>query len=191
MTPPEPTVIALRRARPADFEAFKPLYEAVAAEGRWIGGELPVDWERRRSLWARIDADPRLRVYFAEVDGRIVGWLSAEQDAAGVVSVGMAVLREWRGRGVGSALMGTAVEWARRVGSHKMTLFVWPHNPAARALYEKFGFRVEGRRRRQWRRRNGELWDDLVMGLVLDEDAPGSPYDEDAPGSPCDDAAGA
>src|SRR5438132_10638636 len=31
-----------------------------------------------------------------------------------------------------------------------------------------FGFEEEGLLRRQYRRRNGELWDALVMGLLLD-----------------------
>jgi RimJ/RimL family protein N-acetyltransferase len=44
---------------------------------------------------------------------------------------------------------------------------VWPHNDRAIALYEKLGFVEEGRLRRHYRRRNGELWDAVVMGLVL------------------------
>jgi uncharacterized membrane protein YphA (DoxX/SURF4 family) len=48
---------------------------------------------------------------------------------------------------------------------------------AALALYTRAGFEVEGRRRRQYRRRHtGELWDSIVMGLVLDHTSPGSPH---------------
>jgi RimJ/RimL family protein N-acetyltransferase len=54
---------------------------------------------------------------------------------------------------------------------------VWPHNGAALRLYERTGFVVEGRLRRHWRRRNGELWDALLMGLVLDTSSPGSRYE--------------
>jgi RimJ/RimL family protein N-acetyltransferase len=46
---------------------------------------------------------------------------------------------------------------------------VFPWNEPAIALYRKFGFVEEGRLRKQYRRQNGELWDVLVMGLVLDE----------------------
>src|SRR5439155_279731 len=73
-----------------------------------------------------------------------------------------------RGQGIGSALMAAAIEWARTAGAHKLSLQVWPHNEAARALYRKFGFEEEGLLRRQYRRRNGELWDAIVMGLLLD-----------------------
>jgi hypothetical protein len=37
----------------------------------------------------------------------------------------------------------------------------------------------EGRLRRHYPRRNGELWDAIVMGLVLDEERPGSSLPED------------
>lgn len=49
----------------------------------------------------------------------------------------------------------------------------WPWNHAGRRLYEKVGFVQEGYRPRQWRRRNGELWDMVEMGLVLDHTSPG------------------
>jgi RimJ/RimL family protein N-acetyltransferase len=35
------------------------------------------------------------------------------------------------------------------------------------ALYRKFDFAEEGRRRQQYRRASGELWDSIVMGLAL------------------------
>jgi ribosomal protein S18 acetylase RimI-like enzyme len=79
----------------------------------------------------------------------------------------MAVAREWRGRGVGSALLAEAIEWAREHGLHKLSLAVFTHNAAAIALYRKFGFVQEGHRVKQYRRESGELWDTLDMGLLL------------------------
>ena len=52
-------------------------------------------------------------------------------------------------------------------GAHKVALEVWPHNHAALRLYQRAGFETEGRLRRHYRRRNGELWDTIVMGLAL------------------------
>ena len=49
-------------------------------------------------------------------------------------------------------------------------------NAAGLALYRKVGFEVEGRRVRHYRRRNGELWDAMLMALVLDDFSPGSPH---------------
>jgi RimJ/RimL family protein N-acetyltransferase len=63
---------------------------------------------------------------------------------------------------------GEAVTRARTAGAHKIALQVWPHNAAALALYERFGFRREGYLTGHYRRRSGELWDAVVMGLRLD-----------------------
>jgi RimJ/RimL family protein N-acetyltransferase len=77
------------------------------------------------------------------------------------------VAADWRGRGVGTALVAAAIEWARARGLHKLTLSVFPHNEAAIALYRKFRFAEEGRLTQHIRRANGELWDLIEMGLLL------------------------
>jgi RimJ/RimL family protein N-acetyltransferase len=87
----------------------------------------------------------------------------------------MMVADGWRGRGVGSALMEVAIDWARAAGAHKVALQHWPTNTAAVALYEKFGFVEEGYLRRHYPRKTGALWDAVVRGLVLDEETPGGP----------------
>jgi RimJ/RimL family protein N-acetyltransferase len=79
----------------------------------------------------------------------------------------MVVARDWRGRGVGSALVAASIDWAREHELHKLSLSVFPHNEAAIALYRKFEFEIEGQRRKQIRRANGELWDLIDMGLLL------------------------
>lgn len=165
----------VRPARREDVEQVLDLLEAVAAEGRWIGSEAPIDRAgRRQQLVETIEGDERGVRYLAVADGLVVGSLGVDLRPYDVADLGMFVQREWRGRGVGSALIEAAIAWARSAGAHKVALQLWPHNRPALALYQKFGFEQEGRLRRHYRRRNGELWDALVMGLVLDEESPGS-----------------
>jgi putative acetyltransferase len=87
----------------------------------------------------------------------------------------MMVDADWRGLGVGGALVRGAIDSARQLGAHKLALQVWPHNDVARRLYLRHGFAEEGLLRRHYPRRNGELWDSVIMGLVLDETSPGGP----------------
>jgi len=49
----------------------------------------------------------------------------------------MLVARDWRGKGVGSALPAAAIDWARDHGLHKLSLRVFPHNAAAISIYRK------------------------------------------------------
>lgn len=161
-----PATITVRPARPEDLGAALDLYEAVAAEGRWIGAELPIDRAARLERWRATLERPDACFLLAFEGERPVG--QAVLTGGGPSELGMLVAAEARRRGVGSALLAACIDWARAAGSHKITLQVWPHNEAAIRLYEKFGFEREGYLRRHWRRRNGEIWDALVMGLVLD-----------------------
>jgi RimJ/RimL family protein N-acetyltransferase len=168
---------AVRRGGSADVDAVAALYAAVAAEGRWIGAEAPVEWtpERRRE-WCQVVDDEARGAWFLAEDGggRLVGYLTVFRSGAEHAEFAMAVDAEHRGAGVGGALLDAAVAWCRDLPLSKLSCQVWPHNGAALGLYRSRGFVVEGRLRRHWRRRNGQLWDAVLMGLVLDEQAPGS-----------------
>jgi L-amino acid N-acyltransferase YncA len=157
------TDFVIRGAQAADAPAMARLLAAVAAERDRIGTEPPVDLEERAEQFART-ADASA---VADADGRIVGTVHVEAGRFGAGELGILVDAAWRGRGVGSGLMCTAIEWARARGLHKLCLEVFPANAPAIALYRKYGFVEEGLRPKQYRRANGELWDSLAMGLLL------------------------
>ena len=160
----------VRRTTVADIDDQFDLMDAVAAERRWIGTEPPIDRDERRPRWeAQVNDESKGVSFMAEADGRMIGCLGLQLTPHGVADLGMFIADGWRGRGVGSALMDAAIEWARASPAHKIALSLWPHNEAARALYDKFGFVEEGVLRRHYRRQNGELWDAVVMGLLLDD----------------------
>ena len=166
MASPTPeSSFSIRQATLEDLDGVFEVYAAVAAERVHIGGEPPIDREARLAKWREHFHQPHHVTFVAVDDERIVG--SASITWAGVSEIGMALLPEWRGRGIGSALLEGLIEWAEADGSHKLELYVWPHNAAALALYEKFGFEQEGYLKKHYRRANGELWDCIVMGLQL------------------------
>jgi RimJ/RimL family protein N-acetyltransferase len=173
-------VMEIRPAEAADKAGYIELYSAVAAEGRWIGGEAPVDQERLGGLFDQTLASDQstLLVAIEPAAGGtddIVGAIFLRVDG-GVVGLGMMVSVRRRGRGLGRGLLDAGIDWSRTIGAHKVALEVWPHNAGAIALYRRSGFAVEGRRARHHRRRSGELWDAIVMGLTLDTSSPGSPH---------------
>ena len=161
------STVSIRPAELADFEAWFALFGEVAAEGRWIGAEAPVHRSWAAPMFEHLVGEASTAMFLAEIGPTLVGYLSAELEL-GRVEVGMAVRDGHRGTGVGSALLDACIGWSRDHHAHKVTLSVFPHNERAIALYDRFGFRPEGRLVRHWRRRNRELWDVIPMGLHLD-----------------------
>jgi RimJ/RimL family protein N-acetyltransferase len=153
--------LEIRPARDDDRLPLAVLFAAVAEERDGIATEPPVDVEERAAGW-QLEG-----TLVASAGSEIVGSIHIEVSRFGFGEIGMAVMREWRGRGVGSALLAAAIEWAREAGLHKLSLGVFVHNEAAIALYRKFGFVEEGCRVKHYRRASGELWDSLEMGLLL------------------------
>jgi ribosomal protein S18 acetylase RimI-like enzyme len=151
----------IRPARDEDRLGLALLFASVAEERDGIASEPPVDLEAVAARWT-LDG-----TFVAAAGAETVGMLHVEASRHGFGDVGMAVAREWRGLGVGSALMAAAIEWSRERGLHKLSLGVFAHNTAGIALYRKFGFVEEGRRAKHYRRRSGELWDSIEMGLLL------------------------
>ena len=148
-------------ARRTAFRSRSSSFAAVAEERDGIATEPPVDVEARAASW-RLDG-----ALVADAGTEIVGSIHVEASRHGFGEIAMAVAREWRGRGVGSALMASAIEWARQRDLHKLSLAVFAHNAAAIGLYRKFGFVEEGRRVKHFRRASGELWDAIEMGLLF------------------------
>ncbi len=139
------------------------LFGAVAAERDGIATEPPVDIGQRTVQFAASVASSVIAV----ADGQVIGMIHVEASRHGFGEIGMLVDRDWRGRGVGSALIQAAIGLARQQGLHKLSLEVFAGNTAAIALYRKCRFLEEGLRTGQYRRASGELWDTAIMGLAL------------------------
>lgn len=151
----------IRPAEEADRRPLTEMFVAVVEENVGLGTEPPVDIDERA---ARLTIEGTL---VAVAGDELIGTIHMHPSRHGFAELGMAVAREWRGRGVGSALLAAGADWARENGHHKLSLDVFVHNDAAIALYRKQGFVEEGRRIKHYRRKNGELWDSIEMGKLL------------------------
>lgn len=78
----------------------------------------------------------------------VVGWCDIRREAfasrAHRGTLGMGLLPEWRGRGLGRRLIEATLAKARRSGFKRIELDVHADNRRAIALYEKAGFVREG-----------------------------------------------
>lgn len=104
---------------------------------------------------------------------RIIGSLGIDTPSSGRLShrgeMGISVLKECWGQGVGSALLEAMLSWIHNhpTGLRKIDLTVREDNERAIALYKKFGFQEEGKVKRLVFIDN-TFYDGATMGLLVD-----------------------
>jgi len=135
----------VRRAQPEDAETFAALMtelrEHLSAPPVFLPAEGPADPERE----AVGLADAQRACFLADLDGRVVGYLTVGQsnpDAgwtvqdSGTASVdGAYTLPACRGRGVATALLRAAVDWARESGYVRVAVDFEAHNAPGAAFW--------------------------------------------------------
>lgn len=111
-----------------------------------VGGGEPLSSDVRDRLVPGLRDHPTTWVLLAVSEGRPVGvavcflGFSTFQARPLLNIHDLAVLPEWRGKGIGRALLANAEDRARRRGCCKLTLEVQDDNAGALGLYESFGF---------------------------------------------------
>lgn len=160
----------IRPMTTADVDEALDVHTAISAERVWLGTEPGFDRAARRERWLANVADPSVRgLVVQDVDsGRLLGHGTVYREPYRVAELGMGLAAAARGRGLGGRLLDGLIESARTLGAHKVELQVWPHNEPAIRLYLSRGFTIEGRLRSHYPRQTGEVWDAIVMGLLLD-----------------------
>lgn len=83
--------------------------------------------------------------------------------------VGIDILPAHQGKGYGSEAIRWALEYAfQRAGLHRVGIKAFGWNDGAIRLYERLGFKIEGREREAlWH--DGRWWDAVEFGMLEDE----------------------
>ena len=139
--------LALRPVRHGELPELLDMLRRFYVEDR-----IPLDEPRVRRGLQQLLADAALgAVLFAEAEGERVGYLvlgwcfSIEQGGRHVLVDELYLEPAARGRGLGTALLAAACDWARGQGAEVARLEVNRHNPRAKALYLRHGFRDDDR----------------------------------------------
>jgi len=147
------------------------LWNSVGSEGKYLLTERVSDFQRR---WFAQTIKRKIGLWVvSEVDGRIVGTcnliprgLGSVNKSRHVLTSGIAVLKGYRGIGIGNALMDYVISWAEARDYEKISLSVFSTNTAAINLYRKFGFEVEGVKKKEFKI-EGKYVDEICMGKFL------------------------
>lgn len=118
---------------------------ALADAPEAFGSTLDDARRRDRDAWeTQIEQLPTFVWREGEADLGMVRSAPHDGDREAAYLISMWVAPEARGRGIGAALVGEAVAWARRRGLRRLVLDVAEQNASARRLYERCGFVATG-----------------------------------------------
>ena len=166
--------ITLRSPEERDAQSMIDLMLGCYAETEFLTctpEEFQVSLQDEISFIKRFENSERECMIAAFIDGRLVGNVSVRQVGGAKrirhrASLGISVLKDYWGRGVGSMLMDAAIQTAQSAGYAQIELQTAADNARAIRLYERFGFEQYGRCPRALKRESGCV-DEIEMVKFL------------------------
>jgi putative acetyltransferase len=151
--------------------SFRSALDQVAREKRYLAMIEAPPLEQVASF-VRENIKTGIAQFVALSGGEVVGWTDIVPAWAHGVShrgsVGMGVLPQFRGQGIGRRLLEACIAKSWANGLTRVELEVRADNMNAVHLYERLGFEREGIKR-QGIRIEGQYHDTLAMALLRDE----------------------
>ena len=153
----------------ADVESFRACLDKVAREERFLALLEAPPLENMRQFIVTNMANGVVQIVAKDGDV-VVGWCDImpgwHHTLQHVGALGMGLLPAYRGQGLGARLLDDCLERAKHAGITRVELEAREDNLPALRLYGRFGFEVEGTKRRGMRV-HGQYFDTIAMALLL------------------------
>lgn len=143
--------LVIREIRAKDAKKALAILKEILRTSEWLlmePGEGPKSVNEELTFIKKFQKSKNSHLAVAELNGKIVGIVSAEGGTkkrnCHVAVLGISVREEWRGQGIGRALMKYITLWAKNAELKKLRLCVIDRNRQAYKLYQRMGFKKEG-----------------------------------------------
>ena len=121
---------------PLTMKDYPEVYQLWSeTEGVGVG---PTDSEARVAFY--LERNPGMS-FVARSDGKVIGAVLGGHDGRRGYLHHLAVRPDWRGMGIGRALVEHCLEKLRQVRIARCNLFVYTHNLSGRAFWEHLGWK--------------------------------------------------
>lgn len=151
------------------IEGFREAVGVVARERKYISMFDAFPMESSRAF-VRDNIKNRYPQFVVVSDGRVVGWCDVTPKMRDMHrhcgTLGLGLLPEFRGQGIGRKLMQTTIDAAFAFGLKRIELHVFASNENAIALYKKLGFELEGTHKNACNPGDGTYIDLCSMALM-------------------------
>lgn len=134
------------------FESLHKALDAVAREQKYLALTQAPPLEQSLAFYRNVLSTGFPHFVAVDGTGKVVGWCDVSpvfgHSRAHIGLLGIALLPEARGQGLGAQLLQAAIDRSWTRGLTRIQLMVRADNLNAKALYERFGFEHEGLVRR-------------------------------------------
>jgi phosphinothricin acetyltransferase len=145
----------------SDWKQVSEIYlDGIKTELATFQSEVPTweDWDKGHVEACR---------FVARLEDTILGWVAMSPVSsrcvyAGVAEVSVYIHSDYKGIGVGTALLDQIIEEAEKQGFWTLQSGIIKENISSRMLHKKCGFREIGYRERVGKMKNG-TWHDVVL----------------------------
>lgn len=125
-------------------------------------------YELEKTIFDDMNSSANGAMLVCAVDGKIAGTCTITQDnwikTRHRANIAVALLSEYWGQGIGSKMLEALIEIAGKMQYvEQIELEYIEGNSRARALYEKFGFRIVGVRPKAYRLKEGTYLNEYIM----------------------------
>ncbi|MGY3717593.1 N-acetyltransferase family protein [Sutcliffiella cohnii] len=166
--------VNIRKATLEDAEGILKHSKVVFGEGRNLlttVEEFTLTIEEEEQ-WMEKQKRANNLVLVAEVHNEIVGMLNATRSTRKRVQhlcqFGISIQEAYCNKGIGSQLITKLIEWAKQDEViEKICLEVFASNERAIYVYEKYGFVIEGMKKKHIKFEDGAYADEYNMGLFV------------------------
>ena len=138
----EPLPITIRTFRPEDAEACNELYRDGLLGGKIADNDTGLDMDDVQAAYLASGGSHFWVAEAQNLSRQIVGMIGVQHHEDDVGEIRRLRVRlDWRRRGIGSALIETALKFCQQHGYLKITLDTFIEREPAIKLFEKFHFR--------------------------------------------------
>jgi ribosomal protein S18 acetylase RimI-like enzyme len=153
------------------IEDLQRTVDAIARERRYLGFVEGPPLEHTRAFVRALIAGAGAQFLAIDESDSVNGWCdifrNPQEGFRHRGQLGMGVLPQARGRGLGARLAAAAIEQVWSEGLERVELEVFASNVPAIGLYRKLRFNIEGVKRRA-RKLDGSYDDIVFMALIRD-----------------------
>ena len=134
--------------------------------------EVNFSIEQAEKFLKEYSEDEKALLIFVFLNGEIAGSISLG-DVSNMMKLkhranfGVMVRKKYWNLGIGNLLITRILQIAKDTGYEQVELGVFENNENAIRIYKKIGFEEWGRVRRAFKLKNGNYYDEIIMGIML------------------------